>query len=245
MTNNEDKKEKPSIVLLHGWGLHASVYQQLITLLKEQGYPVYAFDFPGFGLQPLQSTVMKLDDYVTFLHEFLIKKKLLSGNAPIVLVGHSFGGRVAVKYIARYPKDISRLVLTGVPVIRHTSFKRKITFLVAVTGGKMFAIFPLPVKDFLRKILYKFIGEWDYYKAGPLKQVFKNIISEDLVQYAKTITIPTLLLWGDEDKIVPVTDVEKIKKIMSNAKIAIVEGTGHKLPYTKPKEFAQALQKFL
>lgn len=229
------------IIILHGWGLCGKKYSQLSNLLENRGYKVYAPDLPGFGSEPLRSGSMNLGDYVDFLQSFMRKNKILK---PI-LIGHSFGGRIAIKYSWRYPDDISKLILTGVPVIRNKSFVKKTAFVFAVVGGKLLKGFPDKVQEAFRKCLYFLIGEWDYYKAGKLKQVFKNVIGEDLVQYLKGIKIPVLFIWGEEDGVVPLSDFEKIKQIKPHAKFIVVSHAGHKLPYEKGDQFLSSMESFL
>lgn len=232
---------KLPIIILHGWGLHGGVYGELKKLLEKEGFKAFIPDLPGFGKEPLRSQTMMLDDYVGFVDEFLNANKIVK---PII-IGHSFGGRVALKYAFKYPEKVTKLVLTGAPVIRSRVFKRKISYMVSIAGGQLFRFLPKTTKGFLRKLLYFSIGEWDYYKAGPLKQVFKNIISEDLVFYAKNVKVPVLLVWGENDRVVPVSDMKKIVKIIPHATFSVVKDAGHKLPYEKPVEFFKAIKPFL
>lgn len=229
------------IIILHGWGLRGTAYNELISLLKQQGCQAYAPDLPGFGSQPLWSKSMNLDNYVDFLKDFIEKNHILN---PI-LIGHSFGGRVAIKYAFQYPQAVSKLILTGVPVIRENSFSKKIAYIAAIVGGKVFQIAPFRIRETVRKFLYFLIGEWDYYKAGSLKQVFKNIIEEDLVQYIKEIKIPIILVWGKNDTITPVRFIYQIEKITPLAKSIIMKNSGHKLPYENPLTFFKAIKPFL
>ncbi|MDO8461042.1 MAG: alpha/beta hydrolase [bacterium] len=231
---------KKSVLILHGWGLSGKVYSKLFELFKKEGYRVYAPDLPGFGSESLKKT-MNLDDYVYFIYNFIKEHKL----EKVILIGHSFGGRVAIKYAWKYPQNVSKLILTGVPIIRKKSFIKQIAYLVAVFGGKVFSVFPKKLKEFFRKTLYFVIGEWDYYKSGPLKEVFKNIIGEDLVSYVKEIKIPILLVWGENDGIVPVSDTKKIIEYMSNVKSVVVSNNGHKLPYENPVNFFEKILPFV
>lgn len=232
---------KHPIIILHGWGLTGSTYKDLLQVLWGRGFNVYSFDLPGFATEPLKNKSMNLDDYVEFVDEFIQEKKLIK---PI-LIGHSFGGRIALKYAWKYPEDVSKIILTGAPIIRHISIKGKIGYAFAVSFGRVFSLLPKNVKEWVRKILYFAIGQWDYYKAGPLQQVFKNIINEDLTGYAKEVQVPTYLVWGALDRLTPVTDVERIKKLNSSIKSVIVKNYGHKLPYENPKEFVKSIQIFL
>lgn len=235
-----NQESRIPIVVLHGWGLHGGVYGELKKLLEKEGFKVFIPDLPGFGAEPLRSQTMILDDYVSFVDEFLNANKIVK---PII-IGHSFGGRVALKYAFKYPQKVTKLVLTGAPVIRSSVFKRKISRMVSITGGQLFGFLPKTTKDFLRKSLYFLVGEWDYYKAGPLKEVFKNIINEDLVFYAKNVKPPVLLVWGENDRVVPVSDMKKIAKIIPHATFSVAKNAGHKLPYEKPVEFFKAIRPF-
>lgn len=234
-------QEKANILFLHGWGLRGSTYNKAIELLRKDGYQVDSIDLPGFGDEKLTNKTMNLSDYVEFVKKFIKNKKIYN----VVLIGHSFGGRVSLKYVTMYPGDVEKLILTGVPIIRHMTPIKYIMYFAAIVGGRTFRIFPPRMQFLLRKSLYLMIGEWDYFNAGPRKEVFKNIVSEDLVQYAKNVKIPTLLLWGKHDTMTPVSDVKRIKEFIPQAKVVIVEGTGHKLPYEKPEEFIKHIKKFL
>ncbi|MBI2430688.1 MAG: alpha/beta hydrolase [Candidatus Levybacteria bacterium] len=230
--------KKNPVIILHGWGLHGGAYHQLIKLLTGKGHRVYAPDLPGFGSEPLVNKIMTLDDYVNFLHFFIKKHKITSP----VIIGHSFGGRVAIKYCWQIPQEVSKLIITGVPVIRRDTIKMKLAYIMAVVGGLVLKTFPLKVQQAMRKLLYRLIGEWDYYRAGPLKQVFKNIISEQLIEYVKNLQVPVILVWGREDRITPCSDVEKIKRLIPGARSVIIPNTGHKLPYLNPGKFFEAIQ---
>lgn len=230
-----------TIIILHGWGLKGDIYEDLSRLLEEKGYLVYAPDLPGFGNEPLKHSNMNLDDYVDFVEKFREKNQILK---PI-LIGHSFGGRIGIKYTWRYPNRVSRLILTGVPIIRNISLKKKIAFLFASIGSIFFERFPITFKNYLRKILYLSIGEWDYYNAGDLKQVFKNIVDENLISYFREIRVPILLVWGERDHLTPVSIVYKIKKHVLNSDSIIVANCGHNLPYKNPKEFIEAINLFI
>lgn len=236
---NQESEE--AIIILHGWGLSGNTYAKLIKLFKKEGCPVFAPDLPGFGSEPLQKPSMKLDDYVTFVHDFISKHKM----QKVILIGHSFGGRVAIKYVWEYPHDVSKLILTGVPIIRKKSLIKQIAYASAVLGGKVFSFFPKKPKEFFRKTLYFAIGEWGYYKSGPLKQVFKNIIGEDLVCYIQKIKTPTLLIWGKDDCIVPAKTIEKIKNYIPHAKVIIVSKTEHKFPYENAAVFFEKVLPFI
>lgn len=237
MKNKTENKKLP-VIILHGWGLRGEKYLGLCKILKNEGYEVFAPDLPGFGSEPLVSKDMKLDDYVSFVKEFLKKEKI----SKCVLIGHSFGGRVALKFAWKYPDLVSHLILTGTPIVRNMSFSKKTVRLIAKVGYTPLKILPESGRDFFRKCLYKTIGEWDYYKSGNLKEVFKNIINEDLVQYIQEEKNPTLLIWGENDTFTPASDIKKIQKYNPAVDAKIVPNTTHALPYQEPELFYQNIK---
>lgn len=227
-----------TIIILHGWGLKGDFYKNLKQLLKEKGYSVYVPDLPGFGNESLKHTNMNLDDYVDFVENFRKRNKI----SKTTIIGHSFGGRIAIKYAWRYPHKVSKLILTGVPIIRDISLKIKTGFFLASIGGIIFEIFPMKVKNHLRKILYSLLGEWDYYNAGDLQKVFKNIIAENLKSYFQEIKVPTLLIWGENDHLVPLSIIHRVKKIRPDINLITVSNSKHNLPYKNAEKFFKAME---
>lgn len=232
-------KEKDTIIILHGWGLDRTEYDGLVSLLKEKNYKVFAIDMPGFGEEPLPKKFLTLDDYVEFVNAFLKKSDIRKA----MVIGHSFGGRVAIKYAFKYPQLVKKIVLTGVPVIRHVSLKGKIASKLSALGTGFNGFSP-KLKTLFRKGLYFFIGEWDYYNSGKLQTVFKNVIKEDTMQYLKKLKVPIILIWGENDSVTPVSDVDKIKKAVPKVSYSVVSNTTHRLPCQNPSEFVKAMEEY-
>ena len=99
-----------AIVLLHGWGQNIEMMQMLGEPFKKD-YRIIAVDFPGFGLSEEPKEEMFVIDYVNLVHELLKKLKV----KKTILVGHSFGGRVSVKYASMY--DVEKVILLS-PALR-------------------------------------------------------------------------------------------------------------------------------
>lgn len=240
--------ERTPILILHGWDVSSANYSKLKKFSDEKGYQVFIPQLPGFIKSELPTEVYSLDDYVKFVVDFMGKKKI----DYVFLIGHSFGGRVAIKLAALYPEKVKALVLTGVPAIRNKTGKR-LFFLTLAKIGKAFLLIPplcfLKKDGFLqkgaRKILYRLAGEWDYYKTkGTMCQTFKKIVGEDLLPYLSKIRVPTLLIWGESDKMVPVSVAEKMVAKIPGAKMAVIPSASHKLPYEQPKIFSEKCLEF-
>src|SRR3989338_11212388 len=129
---------KEPIILLHGWGLQGNKYKEIASYFTKRGHAVFTPDMPGFGSEKLSSSSLFLKDYVAFIHTVVKRNKLKN----IIFIGHSFGGRVLLKYVAMYPESVKKIIMTGVPIIRHTSLRKKTGFLVAKIGGLIVLFFP-------------------------------------------------------------------------------------------------------
>jgi pimeloyl-ACP methyl ester carboxylesterase len=227
-----------TIVILHGWRLTGSRYKDIQTIFEKKGYTVFSPDLPGSGDVPLQKEVMHIDDYIVYVLKFLEQHKL----KKIILIGHSFGGRVSAKLTAQHADVIEKLILTGAPLIKQKlSFKKRILTVFAKSIKKI-----VGKNDMMRKILYSFLGEWDYYKAPQnIRETFKAIIAEDISPHLPFITVPTLVLWGENDTFVSTDIGKQIAQRIKNAKYVAIPGGSHKLPYEQPEIFAEKVLEFI
>ena len=242
---NEKKKDIP-IVILHGWGstMSGEKYETLKQCLEKYGYSVYTPDLPGFGKNLLKKEVLEFEDYVNFIHDFIGKTVKAK---KVILIGHSFGGRIAIRLAKEYPKVIEKLILTGASGIpQKLSFKKKIVSFLTKIGKPLFVILPFSLAyPFLRKSLYRSIGEMDYYKAGVLQKTFKNIYHVNITPDLGSISVPTLLIWGEADRFTPLADGKLMYKSIPNAHFVSIPNASHKLPYEQPDIFAKAIMPFI
>ena len=204
--------EGKDILLLHGWG-------QNIEMMKPIGdnfcdrFRITILDFPGFGESDEPKETWTIEKYVCLVEE-LTKK--LNIKKPIV-IGHSFGGRVAIKFSSRNP--IEKLVLFGSPCIR---IKENLSLSVRILK----AIKRLPGMNGIGEYMKKFIGSRDYKAASPImRQTLVEVVNEDLSKYAREIEAPTLLIWGINDDEAPVSDARELEKIMIDAALITMPGT--------------------
>ncbi|MDD3190259.1 MAG: alpha/beta hydrolase [Candidatus Pacebacteria bacterium] len=264
---------KVPIVLLHGWGVSSDKYMATAeTILKDNSdFKFYIPDLPGFGKSEEPTEDWKLNDYVDFTKEFIknavqrttgfelvkniLKQAAQDGsvtlrreNKKVILLAHSFGGRVAIKYAVKYPNDIEKLVLTGAAGVRHPlGKKQKIVFVAAKIGGLLFRL-PLfgKFERYAKKILYMIAREKDYADADPrMKEVMKNALKEDLSPLLEKITVPTVLIWGENDHSTPLADGEIMHEKIADSKLFIIKEANHSAVYNNAEEFAKKFEKGL
>lgn len=200
------------ILLLHGWGQNIEMMKPIGDNFSDR-FRITILDFPGFGQSGELSEAWTIADYSRMLEEFV---KLVDIKKPIVM-GHSFGGRVAIRYSAH--NSIEKLVLFGSPCIRiQQSLPLSVRFLKAVKK--------LPGMDAIGEKMKKYIGSRDYKAASPImRKTLVEVVNEDLSKYAREIEEPTLLIWGDNDTEAPVEEAREVERIMIDAALIVLPGT--------------------
>ena len=200
------------ILLLHGWGQNIEMMKFIGDNFQDR-FRITILDFPGFGESEEPHETWTIDKYSEMLEEFV---KLVGVKKPIVM-GHSFGGRVAIRYSAR--NAIEKLVLFGSPCIR---VQEKLPLHVKALKG----LKKLPGMNGIGEYMKNFIGSRDYKAASPvMRQTLVEVVNEDLSKYAREIEEPTLLIWGDNDTEAPLNDAKELEKIMIDAALIVLPGT--------------------
>ena len=220
------------ILILHGWGSCAKNWQQVRQRLEKAGCKVFLPDLPGFGENyPLKKT-WSVDDYVEWVRDFSEKNNL----SQIFLLGHSFGGAIAVKYALKYGKGIKKLFLVSPAIIRKKTFKKE----TMKKTAKFFSFLPV----FLKKIIYKNFLRSDYpLESGAMRETYLKIITQDLLDKVAKITLPTVLIWGEKDDITPFKQSLLIKSKISGAKLITLSGIYHNPHSENPKLLVEKILK--
>lgn len=204
--------EGKDIILLHGWGQNIAMMKPIGDYLCDR-FRINIIDLPGFGESDEPKNTWSISDYSDVVEEFV---KKLDIKKPIIM-GHSFGGRVAIRYSSNHP--IEKLVLFGAPCIR---IQEKLPLHIKALKS----IKKLPGLNEFGEYMKKYIGSRDYKAASPImRQILVNVVNEDLSKYAREIEEPTLLIWGENDTEAPVNDAKELEKIMIDAGLIILPGT--------------------
>ena len=204
--------EGKDILLLHGWGQNIEMMKMLGDNFSDR-FRITILDFPGFGLSEEPSESWTIKDFADMLEEFV---KELGIKKPIIM-GHSFGGRVAIRYSADHV--VEKIVLFGSPCVRE---ERELPLSVKILKG----IKKLPGMDKIGEFAKNFIGSRDYKAASPImRQTLVDVVNEDLSKYAKEIDCPTLLIWGENDTEAPVEDAKILEGIMVDGALIVLPGT--------------------
>ncbi len=233
----------PVVLLLHGWGTNLMTFDTCVAVWNGQEKHFIMLDMPGFGGSEIPPVAWDVSAYAVFVENFLVKLGVRKLQA---VIGHSFGGRVAIKGIAKGNFKPERLVLIASAGAASQS-SRAIPFLIAAKAGKVLTGIP-PFSFFreqLRKKLYTASGSSDYLRAGPMKETFLNVIRENLTEDARTIDIPALLIWGEDDTETPLKEARILHDAIKTSTLDIFPHAGHFVHQEKSKEVAQKIADFL
>ncbi len=199
------------IVLLHGWGQNIEMMEPLGKNLCEKNR-ITILDFPGFGGSQIPNFAYTIYDYTELLKEFLDELKI---ENPI-LIGHSFGGRVAICYAARY--KVSKLVLLASPFRSLQKKGLKVKILKTLGSIKVLA----GVREFAKNHM----GSRDYREAsGVMRDVLVNTVNANLENEVKSIKCETLIIWGENDDEVPVSEAKELESRIEGSASIILPGT--------------------
>ena len=236
-------KKKPSILLMHGSGLTHLVWSLHDQFYASQGYNVLSVDLPGHGNSegPSLKSIEEISDWVKSLMTALNITK-------IIIIGHSQGCLVGIDFAARYENLLSSLVLVAgsykMPVntdlidLAETGDEKAVLLMMkwGYEGSKAF-IGGNPVKKIInssreiREVLAVDLNACNNYKGG----------KESL----EKINCPTLCIFGDLDKMVPLEVGNKMALMIKNSEKKVINNCGHMIIFEKAFEMRQIVKEFL
>lgn len=228
----ESSGPAPRVLALHGWGRRSSDFQSALG-----GLSYLAPDLPGFGASPPPAEAIGSREYAAVLAPLLEEL----GERP-VLVGHSFGGRVAVHLVSMHPDRFTGLVLTGAPLFRLTpQGKPALLFRVSRWAGRLGLISEARMERIRQRY-----GSSDYSAAtGVMRETLVRILNESYQNELAALDLPVLLLWGAEDEEASVATAERLAELISGAELQILDGVGHAVPIEAPRALGDAVEKML
>lgn len=222
----------PQVLALHGWGRRGADFNQSLS-----GIAALAIDLPGFGASPPPSEVLGAAGYAD-----IVSRALEEFDEPPVLVGHSFGGRVGVCLAARRPGEVGPLVLTGVPLLRRAPVRRPPTSYRLIRYLNRIGL----VSDNRLEAEKQRRGSDDYRSArGVMRDILVKVVNEEYPTELRSISSDVLLLWGGNDREVPVDVAERALSMTTNARLEVIEGVGHHVPLEAPERLRTAVESFL
>ena len=233
------------LLLFHGWGASKESFTPIVEALGAR-YRVIAPDLPGLGKTGEQDKPWSVSDYADFIQAFVDMLEL----APLgfYACGHSHGGRILIRWSARSPEGLRRLILVdsaGLKPVHGLQWYGKV---YAYKAGKKLLRIPILGKllaPWAAKLQEK-AGSTDYQQASPLmRATMTRQLDEDLGYCLPLIRVPTLLFWGEQDRETPLALGRRMERDIPNAGLVLLSPAGHYSYLDQPEVFLRALEYFL
>ncbi|MDH3260690.1 MAG: alpha/beta hydrolase [Acidimicrobiia bacterium] len=211
------------VLALHGWGRDRRDFDEILG-----GLDAAAIDLPGFGASPEPPEAVGAAGYAR-----LIAPVLDEFPQPAIIVGHSFGGRVAVHLAVLRPEKVGTLILMGAPLLRPAGSGR---------GTPPFAYRMIRamhrkrwIGDDRMELARQRYGSADYRAArGVMREVLVVAVNESYEAQLDQIHQPVQLIWGADDRDVPVEIARRAMEHLSRAELTLLEGVGHHVCLESP-----------
>jgi pimeloyl-ACP methyl ester carboxylesterase len=210
----ERSGDEPRVLALHGWGRTRADWAPVLA-----GVPSLAVDLPGFGASPPPPGPWGSPEYAALLAPLL-------SDGGWTVVGHSFGGRVAVQLAAGWPDLVDRVVLTGVPLLRRTSSaKPPFAFRAAKWLHAKGLVSDARMEEERRKR-----GSADYRAAeGVMRDTLVTLVNEDYRDLLPSVTAPVAMVWGAGDTAAPLDMAREAVALFPHGELVVSETSGHLL----------------
>lgn len=261
-TANIRSNGRPTVVLIHGFGASLETWNDIYPLLCES-YSVIRMDLKGCGF----SDKPKDDQYTTsdqarLLVEFLAELK----QTHVVLVGHSLGGGVALLTYFESKVKTQGIDVRGLVLSDSAGYSQDLPFFVSAVRNPIMRLFSnlMPAGCKARFVLNRIfevkdqvtpdrVHRYAFFLDRPgsryaLHQTAKQIVPQnvsELVAQFSTVTIPTLILWGENDRVIPMENARRFNQDIPNSQLVVLRGTGHIPHEERPAETFAAIDQFL
>lgn len=218
------------IIILHGWGHNAELWRGIAQKLERFG-SAEVWDLPGFGNEPLVNAQWGIGEYADWVSE-----KIGETSDEIVLIGHSFGGRVASLLASRRLSYLRALILVGAPCIYRPSMMIQLKSAIASI------VKPIVPASIRRMLITEDLRDAEDSGVG---NVFRNAVTNDQTQLLPMISVPTLLLWGENDDAAPVSIAKEIQTLIPKSVLTVLPKIGHNVHIDNPMLTYGAIERFL
>jgi len=234
------------LVVIHGGGNGSLSWLKNAVELSKQ-YTIYVPDLPGFGKSQSISDSFKLKEYISFVDDFSHHL----GLKQFHLIGHSLGGGIALHYALKFPQKISRFVLIS-SMFLGKEIALWVRFLSHTAFCKSFGEAGIAVLKAVVWLAKKFYAPFEL--LNPLTRV-KMTIGYNITNLAGQTTVllnelsglmvPTLVVWGSRDNIVPVRQAYDAAQLIPDCQLHVFKGCGHGVHSQKLHDFSRLVTGFL
>lgn len=232
-----------NLVIIPGWGGTKASWQKFIDLAAVD-FEINFISLPCSDDLPCPDKVWGVEEYSDH-----VKNKIsLLNLEDVILLGHSFGGQIAVNLAANNPQLVSKLILSGAAVLRPDYVFRRMLFSTIARIGKLILSLPILCRfeKLAKKILYKAADSPDYEKTEGIKrEIFKKVIRQSQINILDKLSLPTLIIWGSDDSYVPLKEGKKLAGLIAGSELKVIEKGKHGLHIQQPENLLRIIKNWI
>lgn len=258
----------PVLLLIHGLGVNGMLdWLPVITEFESQ-YHVVSIDLPGFGQSDKTTEQLSPARYAELVHWVVTQ----FSDKPIIVAGHSMGGAISLRYAADYPQQVSKLIMLDTAgILQRTVFMRHLAQLPEsykwmeqlgpaqtllsnalgklnrladrLTAKVLTGLDKLP--DPAQLLLSLPIAQRYLYRDRTNLNAALGLIYEDFTDALTSVSVPTHIIWGDQDSISPLRTGQLLASRMQNAQLHVIAGAGHVPMADAPQQLLAVFKKAL
>ena len=238
---------KETLLLLHGLGASAERWQKVIPLFAKK-FRVIVPDLIGFGYSDKPMVDYTTDYFAEFVSKFVNE----IGIKKMSIIGSSLGGQIAAESMINYDVNVKKLVLVSPSgVMKHSTPALNAYISAALYPNTDSALNAFQVMSGRKKIDEKIVsGFIERMQLPNAKMAFMSTLlglsnSEAITEKLQLITIPTLIVWGENDPVIPIDYAQSFVSGINDCRFYKMTGCGHTPYVEKPKAFFQIVADFL
>lgn len=246
--------DAPAIIMIHGFGSSLHTWEDWAAALSGQ-YRVVRFDLPGSGLSPPDPTG-RYDDARAFELLLGLMDRLEIGEAAII--GNSVGGRIAWSFASEFPDRVSRLVLVAPDGFASVGFEYDEAPKIGTVTHAMRAVLPRflvkmnldqSYSDPTRLEPHVVARYYDLLRAPGARLALihrmEQTILTDPLPRLRALQAPVLLLWGEDDRLIPVSNAQDYLGVLPDAQLIVLQHVGHLPQEEAPQDSFVPVEAFL
>lgn len=235
--------EGEDILVLHGWGANIETVMPIVNILKDK-FKIHALDLPGFGKSEEPKNPIDSFKYADIVKSYIDRMEI----EKVVLIGHSFGGKISIILGSKYPELVDKIVLidsAGLIPKRGPKYYLKVYSFKSLRFIYSKLFFWVKNDEKMEKF-YKRFGSTDYKNSqGIMRRILVTVVNENLLPLLSKIKAPTLLIWGDKDTSTPLYMGKIMEREIKDSGLVVLEGTGHYSYLDDYQRFTIILRNFL
>lgn len=229
---------QPWVLALHGWRRTRADFDRVLAPVGGVPLASLALDLPGFGASPAPPESWGSNEY-SLVVEKVLADLVTSSAASAVVVGHSFGGRVALRLAVRRPDLVAALVLSGVPLLPPAGGRKKPSPALRIARS----LHRRGLVSDARMEAYRVRRGSEDYKAatGVMRDTLVKVVNEDYSQDLLSLSVPIELVWGERDTVAPLEAARRAAAMVAGSTLTVSSAAGHILPLEDPASLREAL----